>query len=139
MTGRRRLLLAASAILGLAPLIFIVTVVPRAGRDRFPRAPRTLEIDVRVSAGTTAQIFWAADVRFVGERSIQLPLRPTPEGFQRLRFPLPGSGIRWLRFHPTDAAGDILIASVRVLDANGRVLATFDPGSFRPSNQIASI
>ncbi len=139
MTGRPRLLFAASAVLGLALLMVIVVVVTRAGRDRPSRSPRTFEIEMRVSAGTTAQVFWAADVRFVGERSIQLALRPTPEEFQRLRFPLPGSGIRWLRFDPTDAAGEILIASVRVLDANGRLLETFDPGSFKPSNQIASI
>jgi hypothetical protein len=139
MTGRSRLLFAASAVLALALLMVIVIVVARAGRDRSSRAPRTFEIEMRVSAGTTAQIFWAADARFVGERSIQVPLRPTTEGFQRLRFPLPGSGIRWLRYDPTDAAGEILIAGVRLLDADGQVLETFDPRSFRPLNQIASI
>src|SRR5262245_31663044 len=98
MSGRPRLLFGALAALGLALLTVIGALVTGAGRSPSGSAPRTLEIEMQASAGTTAQIFWAADARFANERSIQLPLRPASDGFQRLRFPLPGSGIRWLRF-----------------------------------------
>ena len=134
LVARPRLLVYLLAVLGLAVLIVVFT-----GRGRSSQAPRTLELEMQASAGTVAQLFWSSDVGFVEERSSRVPLLPTPDAFQHLRFPLPPASIRWLRFDPIDAPGEVLIDNVRLLDANGRVLETFDPQSFKPANQIASI
>lgn len=136
MSTRQRLIWASLGTVGLVVLIVIVfNVVHRSS----PRSRRTFEVEMRASAGTSAQLFWADDLHFVEERSIRVPLQPTSEGFQRLRFPLPRVGVRWLRFDPTDAPGEVLIGRVRLLDSQDHVLETFDPQSFRPANQIASI
>ena len=137
MSTRQRLILASLGAVGLVVLIVIVFNVVQHRSSSHSR--RTFEIEMRASAGTSAQLFWADDLHFVEERSIRVPLQPTPEGFQRLRFPLPPGGVRWLRFDPTDAPGEVLIGRVRLLDSQDHVLETFDPQSFRPANQIASI
>src|SRR6266851_3912548 len=137
MSSRHRLVWAAIAAAGLVVLIVIIFNVGQ--RRRPSHASRTFEIEMRTSAGTSAQLFWAADLRFVEERSVRIPLQPGPEGFQRLRFPLPPNGIRWLRFDPTDAPADVLIGRMRLFDSNHQLLATFDPQTFRPANQIASM
>jgi hypothetical protein len=137
MNSRQRLAWAGLAAVGL---VAIIVMIFNAGqRRRSSHSPRTFEIEMRASAGTSAQLFWAADLRFVEERSIRIPLQPTPDGFQRLRFPLPPDGVRWLRFDPTDAPAEILIGRMRVFDSHGQLLETFDPQSLRPANQIASI
>jgi hypothetical protein len=139
MTGPPPRRFAASAILGLLLLIVIILVVRGTGRDSSSLSPRTFEIDLQTSVGTSAQLFWAADTGFVQERSISLPFAPTAGTFVRLRFPLPPGGVRWLRFDPIDGAGDVLIGVVRLLDSTGHTIKTFDARSFKPANQIASI
>jgi hypothetical protein len=136
MSVRSRLLFAIAAALGLA--VFAVIVAGRA-HDRSSRPLQIFEVEMRASGGTVAQLFWAADLRFVDQRSMRVPLRPASEGFQRLLFPIPSRGVRWLRFHPTDAPAEILIRGVRILALNGQVQQTLDPQSFKPTNQIASI
>jgi hypothetical protein len=124
-------------LLGLAVIMAIVVTV--AWRGHPSHAARSLEIDLRAPAGSAARLFWAPDLQFVEDHSIRVPLQPTSGGFQRLRFPLPSEGVRWLRFDPSDAPGEILIGKVRLLDANGQALGALDPESFRPASQITSI
>jgi hypothetical protein len=124
------------AVLAGAVLVVIVFMV--AGRGRSSRATRTLQIEMQAS-GTAAQLYWAADTQFVEARSIRVPLRPIAAGFQRLSFPLPPKGARWLRFDPSDAPGEILIGKVQLLDSNGQLLGALDPDRFKPASQIASI
>jgi hypothetical protein len=135
MTGTGRLRL------GIAAVVFVSAVAGRSvvQLQADDIAPRTLEIDVRPTAGTVARLDWSDDSVFTAERSIQVPLQPGIEGFQQLRFPLPASGARRLRFHPLNAAGEIWIADVRLRDGLGRVLATLDPDALRSGQQIASI
>jgi hypothetical protein len=136
MSARRRLPFAIVAALGLATFVVIVAV---RSRDRSPHPPQILEVEMRATAGTFAQVFWAADLHFVEEHSVRAPFQPASGAFQRLLFPLPSLGVRWLRFDPTDAAGEILIRRVNLLALNGQVQHTLDPQSFKPLNQIASI
>ena len=136
MSVRQRLLFAA---LGAVAVALIVVVVLVAGRDRSSPRMRTLDVEFQTSAGTVAQLFWADSLHFVEERSTRVPLLPTVEGFQRLRFLVPAQGVRWLRFDPTDAPGDVRIRHMRLLDPNGRVLETFDSENLKPASQIASI
>lgn len=133
MRGRPRRLSVAVAVLGLAVVTAIV-LVPRPSDPR-----RMLEIEMRASAGTMAQLYWAPDREFAESRSIRIPFRPTSEGFQRLRFPLPSRGVEWIRIDPTDAPGEVLIGEVRVLDSRGQIQGTLNPDDFNPSSGIASI
>ena len=133
MTARSR---TVTAFLTAAALVAVVCVT--APRSR-PRGTQTFEIDMRTSAGDFAQIFWSKDRRFTEERSIRLPLQRTPDGFQRLRFLMPGRGVRWLRLDPTDAPGDVVIQSARILDPAGSTLRQLEPERFQPANQIKSI
>lgn len=136
MKVRQRLLFAALGAFALALLVVVVIV---AGRGRSSHRLRTLDVEFRASAGTVAQLFWADTLHFVEEDSIQVPLLPTFEGFQRASFLLPSQGVRWVRFDPTDAPGEVLIKHMRLLDPEGQVLATFDSQNLKPANQIASI
>jgi hypothetical protein len=94
---------------------------------------------MRASAGAFAQLFWASDLHFVEEQSLRIPLRMTPDGFQLLRFIVPSRGIRWLRFDPIDASGEVLIRRMQLLRANREVVRAFDADSLRPANQILSV
>ena len=134
MTARPRLLVA------LAALVVVLAIVAfLGGRSQPSRSPFTFEVDLRVSAGSYAQLFWAGDWAFTEERSTRVPLQPTADGFQRLRILFPSPGIRWLRFDPTDASGEVLIRNMRVLDSNRQVLRAFDSQNLKPAHQILSV
>jgi hypothetical protein len=137
MRLRRRPLLAASAVIGLALLGGIFVSITTSGPP--PRTVRILEVEMRASAGSVAQLFWAPDLHFVEERSIRVPIQPGLEGLQRLRFPLPSRGVRWLRLDPTDAPAEILIGRVQLVDSTGRVVMALEGARLRPAHQIASI
>jgi hypothetical protein len=133
MIHRRWLAWIVTAI-GLA-----IVAAALAGRLRGPQAARTLEIEMRTSAGTTAQLYWDAGLGFSEENSIRLPLQRTPKDVQRLRFALPGRRPLGLRFDPTDAPAEVLLASARVLDATEKTIAVLDLSSLLPMNQVASM
>src|SRR3984893_233056 len=109
-----------------------------AGRLRGPQAAQALEIEMRTSAGTTAQLFWDAGSGFSEDRSIRLPLQRTPD-VQRLRFALPRLRLLRFRFDPTDASAEVLLTSARVLDASEKTIAVLDLSSLLPMNQVASM
>ena len=134
-TNRRRLF--ALATLGLILLMALVAITSSRGRSS--GAWRTLEVEMRASAGSLSQLYWARELSFDEQHSARLPLQPGLEGFQRLRFQLPSEGVRWLRFHPTDASGQVVIRRMELLDWHGHRLKTFGAESLTPASQIASI
>ena len=98
---------------------------------------------MRVSDGRFAEVFWSADVwstdvSFTPERSVRLPLHVGGTELQRLRFPFPPRDVRWLRFDPTDAAGEIVVGDIVVREPTGRA-HRLPPDSLEPANQIASV
>lgn len=97
-----------------------------------------VDVDLRVSAGTAAQISWSDDVDFSETRSARVPLQQT-EGFQQVRFGMPRHSARWLRFDPMNGPGDAWIRTIRLRDADGRQAAVLDPKRWHPFNEIASI
>ena len=133
MTSRTRL-----ALLLLA-LSAVILVSLRDGAVDPSQSARVIAIDMRVSAGSTAQVYWSDDSQFVEARSSRVPVHPAGDGFERLRFPLAASPIRWLRFDPTDAPAEIRIARIQLLDAADEVIDAIDPRNFRPANQIAAV
>jgi hypothetical protein len=131
VTSRTRL---ALLLLALSALILVSL---GGGAVDPSRSARAIAIDMRVSAGSAAQIYWSDDSQFVEARSSRVPLHPGADGFERLRFPLAAS--RSLRFDPTDAPAEIRIARIQLLDAADEVIEAIDPRNFRPANQIAAV
>ena len=104
-----------------------------------PSSPtRVVQIEMRTSAGTFAQLFWADAPAFTEERSVRLPLK-SPGSLQRLNFPVPAGGVSWLRFDPMDAPGEAVIRNIQLLDSSGKPLASFGIEQLRPAIQIAAI
>ena len=93
---------------------------------------------MRASAGTAAQLYWSTDLTFVDQRMVLLPIR-AGEDFQWLRFPLPSTGGRWLRFDPTNGPGEVSIRATRVVDANNTIVEVLKPERLHPYQQIASM
>ncbi len=135
MKAPARLLTAAVA---LAAIVLLV-VLFLSGGARSSRDSLTLEVVMRASGGTAAQLFWSADHVFSGDRSSSVPLRPDVNGLQTLRFDLPSRGIAWLRFDLTDTTAEVMIQRMVLLDKDRRVLREFEPSSLTPLYQIASI
>ena len=100
---------------------------------------RTLEIELRASAGTEARLLWSADQQWSEQRSYRLPLQPRVEGFERLRFPLPPEGVPWIRLELTNAEAEVVIGQMRVLDSRERVIGLVDRDVLRPIAQVASV
>ena len=121
--------IAAGAVLVAAGLL----VDQDGGRP----AGRILEIQLRTSAGEFAQLSWAASSGFHAEKQ---PLARTPDGFQSLRFPLPGHALESVRLTPVDRPGEAEIAQLRVLEADGSVVRELSVRStLHPELQIASM
>ena len=121
--------IAAGAVLVAAGLL----VHHDGGRP----AGRILEIQLRTSAGEFAQLSWAASSGFHAEKQ---PLARTPDGFQSLRFPLPGQALESVRLTPVDRPGEAEIAQLRVLEADGSVVRELSVRStLHPELQIASM
>ena len=64
-------------------------------------------------------MFWSADMTFAAERSLGVPLGPPTDAPRQVRFTIPRRGVRWLRFHPTDAPGEVRIHRLQFLDERG--------------------
>lgn len=134
MTVSRRHLVITSAVLGLLILLLLW-----GSSGTSSRGVQFLDVEIRASAGNIVQVYWANDFDFVDENSIRLPLRPPLGDFQRLRFPLPLKGVRWLRLDPTDVGGEVSIRQMQLLDAKGKATAILSPESLHPFQQIASM
>jgi hypothetical protein len=133
MTVRR-----GSVVLTVSILSLMILVVLSRGSERSSTAARFLDVEMRTSAGTVAQLYWADDFAFNAERSVRLPLRPV-DGFQHLRFPLPPESARWLRLDPMNGSGEVWIRTAEVLDSNGKVISVLSPEHLHPYQQIASM
>jgi hypothetical protein len=133
MTFRRRSLLLAISVVSLVTFGILL-----GGSERPPRTPLILEIDMRTSAGTAAQLYWSTDLNFVDHRTILLPIR-AGEDFQRLRFPLPSKGFKWLRFDPTNASGEVSIRAMQVVSPDRGIIETVNPERLHPYQHVASM
>lgn len=125
---RATVLMGLTAAVGIAAALFHVAAAPSA--------PRVLEIRMRTTAGDSARLSWESGS---GTRVQQLPLARTPDGFQVLRFSLPGETARSVRLHPIDRPGELFIEYIRVFDQNGAVVRDLNPRSLVPASQITSM
>jgi hypothetical protein len=129
VSRRAAFLIGAGALLGVAGLL--------AHHHRGRPAGRALEIQLRTSAGDFAQLSWGASSGFHVERQ---PLARTPDGFQSLRFPLPVEALESVRLTPVDRPGEVEVAQLRVLEADGSLVRELSVrSSLHPESQIASM
>ena len=123
----------------LAALVSAILLGAVATRLRDDPANHTLEIDLRASAGSVAQLFWHSGDGFSEAQSIRLPLTPASDDLQQMRFSLPPLNLLGLRFDPTDAPADVWVSSHSILDSTGKVVSTLNPASLFPVHQVASM
>jgi hypothetical protein len=134
MSRHWRLTLLVALLAALVSSVILATRPPPSSR-----APRVLDVELQATAGNVAQLYWSERQTFTDEQSVRLSFRPPAEDVQHLRFPFPARGVRWLRFDPVDAAGEVTILKAQVLGADGGVIASLVPEGFRAGNQIASL
>ena len=94
-------------------------------------------MELRAASGTFAELFWGSDRNFAEPRSTRKPILAGVQS-QTLRFTIPG-GVRWLRFDPADAPGEIVIGRMALRQADGHVVTTFGPEALTSAHNIASI
>ena len=129
---------AVTALVGalvVAPLVAVAII----SSFLFTPGGTVLEVEMRATGGTAAQIFWTSGWAFGEEKSSALPLHQHPGEFERLRFPLPSERLLFIRFDPLNGPGEVLIRSMRVLDRDGRVVRTIDPIVMAALHQIEGI
>jgi hypothetical protein len=119
----------------IAPLV--TTAI--ASTFLFTPGGRILEIEMRATGGRWAQVFWSGGYAMNANDSGLVHLHQQSIDFETLRLPLPAEPIETLRFDPLEAAGDVVIRSMRVIDSQGRTIRQVDPMIFVPLHQIASI
>ena len=132
---RRRAAVTAFLLVIVAPL-FAVAII---STFLFTPAPGYLEFELEATGGTAAQLFWTSTLAFNEHDSAVVPLHQRPGAPDRVRFPLPSRPLELVRFDPLDGAGEILIHSMRVVDAGGRTVRDIDPMVMSALNQIESL
>src|SRR5436190_1909003 len=134
-TRRRPLALIAFLLLVVAPLLAVATI----STFLFRPAPGFLEFELEASGGTAAQLFWTSTWAFTQQDSTLVPLHQHPGAPDRLRFPLPSRPLEFLRFDPLNGPGEVLIHSMRVVDADGRTIRDINPMVMSALYQIESL
>ena len=132
---RRWIFTALFGALVVAPLVAVAVIASFL----FTPGGTVLEVEMRATGGTAAQIFWTPGWAFSPEESSTLPIHQHPGEFERLRFPLPSRPLLFIRFDPINGPGEVLIRSMRVLDRDGRVIRTIDPIVMAALYQIEGI
>jgi hypothetical protein len=133
---RRRWLPAA---LFIALVVVPLVTVAALGSALFRPDGTVLEVEMRATGGTAAQLFWTSTWAFSPEASSVVPLHQHPGEYERLRFPLPSERLLFLRFDPLNGPGEVLIRRIRVLDRDGGVVRTIDPMVLSPLHQIEGL
>jgi hypothetical protein len=114
--------------------------VSYANFELVPRAPvLRLEIDLAVNRPIQAQLFWDTGHGFNEDESLRRNYAPNSI-VQTLRFDLPrGRPIRALRFDPFDAAGEIRLVGIRVMDSAWHTRLRLPVSALHASQQIAAL
>jgi hypothetical protein len=97
-----------------------------------------LEIDLAVNRPVQAQLFWDTGHGFNEDDSLRRNYEPN-SNVQTLSFDLPiGRPIRALRFDPFDAAGEIRLVGIRVMDSPWHTRLRLPVTALHSSQQIAT-
>src|SRR5262245_53036438 len=115
--ARRRSVWLAFTALVVAPLIATAVISLR----QFQPDGAVLEVEMRPTGGTAAQLFWTSTWVFSEQDSAVVPLQHHGD-FERLRFPLPSRPLEFIRFDPLNGPGEVLIRKMSIVDRNGTTL-----------------
>jgi hypothetical protein len=146
-SGWHRLVRGALFLAGIALLFsavgnrrLIKDAVSYANFQLVPHVPvLRLEIDLAVNRPFAAQLFWDTGHGFNEDESLRRPYEPN-SNVQTLSFDLPlGRPIRALRFDPFDAAGQIRLVGIRVMDRPWHTRLRLPVSALRATNEIAAI
>lgn len=96
-----------------------------------------LEIDLRIDHPAYAQLFWNSGRGFNESDSVRQDYEVHPY-LQTLRFPLPSTPLKDLRFDPLDGEAQIDIREIRVVDMGNRTRAVVPLDSLRFHQDILS-
>jgi hypothetical protein len=135
--ARGRPIAAALFVLFVLTVAAPLVAVAIASTFLFPPGGRVLEVEMRATAGTYAQIFWSSDFAMSPNDSSLAPLHPQSGAFETLRFTLPAKPLEVVRFDPIDGPGEVVIRQLRIVDDRGRIVRTIDPQVMSPLYQIA--
>jgi hypothetical protein len=122
------------ALLVVLPLVVVAVI----GTRRLAPAGRILEIEMRATGGTIAQLYWAVDGPVKPDDVSTVPLH-AEGGFEFLRFSLPQGPVETLRFDPIDGRGEAVVRRMRAVDADGRTVRAIDPMVMMMGNDVARI
>jgi hypothetical protein len=131
----RRWIPWAFTALVVAPLVAVALV----SLQQFQPEGSVLEVEMRPTGGTAAQLFWTSTWAFSEQDAAVAPLHQHPGEFERLRFPLPSRPLEFIRFDPINGPGEVLIRRMSVLDRGGNVVRTIDPILLTALHQIDGI
>ena len=145
-SGWRRLAPSVLFLAGIA-LLFSAVGNRRLIKDavsyaNFQLVPKTLklrlEVDLAVSRPIQAQLFWDTGHGFNEDESLRRNYAPN-SNVQTLSFDLPlGRTIRALRFDPFDAAGEIRLVGIRVMDSPWHTRLRLPVSALHASQQISA-
>ncbi|MFO1451842.1 MAG: hypothetical protein U1F61_27005 [Opitutaceae bacterium] len=94
-----------------------------------------LEIEAANPQGGTGHLFYDVGQWYNGRHSVRVEM-PPGTSLQTYRFAIPPRPIKHLRFDPADGAAVVFIGQMRLLTAEGRLLATAGPERLVSMNAI---
>jgi hypothetical protein len=126
-------------ILFTACIVVPLVLAAVSSLHQFTPDGTALEVEMRATGGTAAQLFWTSTWAFSEQDSAVVPLHQHPGQFERLRFPLPSRPLEFIRFDPLNGPGEVLIRRMSVIDRNGATVRTIDPILMMAMHQIDGI
>ncbi|WP_374502038.1 hypothetical protein, partial [Zoogloea sp.] len=121
-------------------LVVCATAVEAAGAAGNPptSAPASgfvLEVEAANPEGGTGHLFYDVGQWYNGRHSVRVDMSPGTT-LQTYRFVIPPRPIKHLRFDPVDGAGVVFIGQMRLLTAEGRLIASAGPDRLIGMNAI---
>ncbi len=97
-----------------------------------------LEFDLTTSGPSPTQLFWDTGRGMNADDSFRENYLPHTK-LQTVRFPLPATSLRALRYDPRDNPGKVRIRGIRVVDNGQRTRAVIPLDSLQPERQVAHL
>jgi hypothetical protein len=97
-----------------------------------------LEFDLSTSSSSNTQLFWDTGAGINENQSLRRDYEPHT-GLQTVRFPLPSTPLRGLRFDPRDGVGELKIRGIRIVDAGDHTVAVLPLDGLKAEHDISQL
>jgi hypothetical protein len=97
-----------------------------------------LEFDLSTSSSSNTQLFWDTGTGISEAESARRDYEPHT-GLQTVRFPLPSTPLRGLRFDPREGAGQLKIRGIRIVDAGALTKLVLPLDCLQPEHDVAKV